>query len=236
MDNLALLSFKPKVLHTAFVPSVDISPAPYDSPEYGKLGHVVPPKSSYTVLIADDNSINRRLLIALINKHNMRYLEAVDGLQALQLYKKHHESINVVLMDISMPVLDGMTSTRRIRAFEGKEKLEKTVIIALTGLVSASARLEALESGVDEFMTKPVNFGKLIGMMPGLLEDDGKEKKKDGEKEPVVEKDKEKEKECEKGNAVDKSHTEELQVTNGVVTPPNSDRSGSTADMSTACV
>jgi len=138
-----------------------LSPAPFDSPDY-VTQRPTPEESFYTVLIADDNSINRRLLIALINKHNLRYYEAVNGLQALQIYKKHHASINVVLMDISMPVMDGMTSTRHIRTFEKKENLGKTMVIALTGLVSASARLEALESGVDEFMTKPVNFGRLV--------------------------------------------------------------------------
>lgn len=206
----------PTLLDTSFVPSEIISPAPYDCPDFTDLKPVIAPKAAYTVLIADDNSINRRLLIALINKHNMRYLEAVNGLQALQLYKRYHESINVVLMDISMPVLDGMTSTRLIRAFESKEKLDKTMVIALTGLVSASARLEALESGVNEFMTKPVNFGKLIGLMPGLAEvKGGKAKENVVKKETEVEKEKE---------------------INGIVTPPGSDQSGSSSAGASAGV
>ena len=69
-------------------------------------------------------------------------------------------------MDLSMPVMDGMTSTRKIRVFEALHGLDPIMIIALTGLASASARFEALESGVDHFMTKPVNFASLVKMLP----------------------------------------------------------------------
>lgn len=57
--------------------------------------------------------------------------------------------------------MDGMTATRAIREYEKKNKVPRTNIIALTGLASASARLEAWGSGVDNFMTKPVNFEAL---------------------------------------------------------------------------
>jgi CheY-like chemotaxis protein len=60
--------------------------------------------------------------------------------------------------DISMPVMDGMTATRRIREYEHKHGVKRTFIVALTGLASASARLEAWSSGIDHFMTKPIKF------------------------------------------------------------------------------
>jgi CheY-like chemotaxis protein len=64
-------------------------------------------------------------------------------------------------MDISMPVMDGMTATRKIREFECKHSLPRTPIYALTGLASATARNEALEAGVDQFLTKPISFPQL---------------------------------------------------------------------------
>jgi len=66
-----------------------------------------------------------------------------------------------VLMDISMPVMDGLESTRRIRRFEQENGLRKAVIIALTGLASAEAQRDALEAGVDFYLPKPVRFADL---------------------------------------------------------------------------
>lgn len=60
-----------------------------------------------------------------------------------------------------MPVMDGMTATRTIRQYEQEYNIPRCCIIALTGLASASAKLEAWNSGIDHFMTKPVNFKAL---------------------------------------------------------------------------
>jgi CheY-like chemotaxis protein len=64
-----------------------------------------------------------------------------------------------------MPIMDGMTSSHQIRKFEREQRLDRTTIVALTGLVSASAKLEALESGIDSYITKPVNFTKLTELL-----------------------------------------------------------------------
>jgi CheY-like chemotaxis protein len=62
---------------------------------------------------------------------------------------------------MSMPVMDGMSATRAIRQYEQDYNVPRCCIIALTGLASASAKLEAWNSGIDHFMTKPVNFKAL---------------------------------------------------------------------------
>lgn len=75
-----------------------------------------------------------------------------------------------VLMDLSMPVMDGLTSTRKIRAFEAKNGIDPpSNIIALTGLASAEAQEDAISAGINEFLVKPVKFGEL----KGLLKDPG---------------------------------------------------------------
>ncbi|KAE9966934.1 hypothetical protein BLS_006676 [Venturia inaequalis] len=124
------------------------------------------PKSTHHVLIVDDNAINRCLLVALMKRHKYTYREAKNGLEAVNIYNENSSSpFNVVLMDLSMPVMDGMTASVEIRKHEKEQRLEPTTIIALTGLVSASAKLEALESGMDYYLTKPVNFGRLVEVL-----------------------------------------------------------------------
>ena len=65
------------------------------------------------------------------------------------------------MTDMSMPVMDGITATRAIREYERDNNLPRSCIIALTGLASSSARLEAWSSGIDHYMTKPVNYKEL---------------------------------------------------------------------------
>ncbi|KAJ4351029.1 hypothetical protein N0V95_004200 [Ascochyta clinopodiicola] len=113
------------------------------------------------VLITDDNAINRRLLVAFTKKYDLEYTEAENGLEALRAYQSAQVQFDVILMDMSMPVMDGMSATRAIRQYEQEYNVPRCCIIALTGLASASAKLEAWNSGIDHFMTKPVNFKAL---------------------------------------------------------------------------
>lgn len=69
------------------------------------------------------------------------------------------------MMDISMPVMDGMESTRRIREFEGENGLGRAQVIALTGLASKEAQSEAMAAGIDVFLPKPVKFAELKKML-----------------------------------------------------------------------
>lgn len=116
------------------------------------------------VLLVDDNRINLQLLVMFMKKHKFTFAEAQNGLEALHAYMDSHHAGNrfdFVLMDISMPVMDGMTSTRRIRDFEAENGLSKATVIALTGLASAAAQQEAESSGIDIYMPKPVKFQEL---------------------------------------------------------------------------
>lgn len=96
-----------------------------------------------------------------MKKYNLQYAEAQNGLEALHAYQSTQVQFDIILMDMSMPVMDGMSATRAIRQYEQEYNIPRCFIIALTGLASASARLEAWNSGIDHFMTKPVNFKAL---------------------------------------------------------------------------
>ncbi|KAF2867863.1 hypothetical protein BDV95DRAFT_501510 [Massariosphaeria phaeospora] len=132
----------------------------------------VPPTAPSYVLITDDNAINRKLLAAFLKRCKLPFRVAENGLEAVEAYRKGDVRFNIILMDISMPVLDGCSATRLIREHESKHNMQRTRIIVLSGLTSASAKLEAWTSGIDDYMTKPVNFRKLEASMIGTGSDD----------------------------------------------------------------
>jgi len=115
------------------------------------------------VLLVDDNRINLQLLVMFMKKYKFSYAEAQNGQEALDAYIASCSSrrFDFVLMDISMPVMNGMEATRRIREYEQEKGLSKATIIALTGLASAAAQQEAESSGIDIYMPKPVKFQEL---------------------------------------------------------------------------
>ncbi|RDW67494.1 putative sensor histidine kinase/response regulator [Aspergillus mulundensis] len=126
-----------------------------------------------SVLLVDDNSVNLQLLVAVMKKAKLPYFTACNGLEALEVYKAHAKEIHVILMDISMPVMDGLESTREIRLFEKTQRdspsFKPATIIALSGLGSASVRQEAFNSGLDLFLSKPVRFQELIKQLGELM-------------------------------------------------------------------
>lgn len=118
-----------------------------------------PPENS--VLLADDNRINLKVLSAFMGKLKRSFVLATNGKEALDLYVKSPDRFAGIIMDISMPVMDGFEATRQIRKAEHQQDLKATPIVALTGLASHEAQQEALESGVNTFLTKPVRFNQL---------------------------------------------------------------------------
>ncbi|KAF7530475.1 hypothetical protein G7054_g9526 [Neopestalotiopsis clavispora] len=112
-------------------------------------------------LLVDDNAINLKILTAYMGKLGHRYDTARNGLEAFEAFQKGAGQYKCVLMDISMPVMDGFESSRRIRAHERAEKLTRCNIFALTGLASENAQQEAFSSGIDLCLAKPVKLKEL---------------------------------------------------------------------------
>jgi CheY-like chemotaxis protein len=100
-----------------------------------------------------------------MKKLKTKYTTAADGLEAVERFQENPDEFSCILMDISMPRMDGIEATKQIRAFENKEDREPVVILALTGLASASAQQEAYASGVDMFLSKPVKLKELSSIL-----------------------------------------------------------------------
>ncbi len=116
------------------------------------------------VLLVDDNDINLKIMVTYMRKLQCSYVTASNGLQAFERYRdaaKSGASFKYVLMDVSMPVMDGLSATREIRALEHEKTLLPTTIVALTGLASSKTEEEAFASGVNLFLTKPVQLRRL---------------------------------------------------------------------------
>lgn len=113
-------------------------------------------------LVVDDNKINVQILSSFLKRLKKPHSTAMDGFEALETYRCSPNHFDYVFMDISMPRMDGLEATRRIRMFEREQGDRKPAkIIALTGLVSEDIQKEAFASGIDLFLTKPVKLQQL---------------------------------------------------------------------------
>lgn len=123
-------------------------------------------------LIVEDNPVNLMLLATFLKKKGYPFEKAINGLEAYQAVEKSPEGFDIILMDLQMPVMSGIESTRAIRTLERQRRRKGSLIIALTGLATANDQLEAFEGGIDLFMVKPVSFKHLEKTLQGFkLED-----------------------------------------------------------------
>ena len=117
-----------------------------------------------TVLVVEDFEDTRFLMRMELEKRGYRVVEAVNGEEAVA--KALEERPNIVLMDIGLPVLDGIEATRRLRA---RDEMRDTLIVALTAHHETEYRANALSAGCDAYLTKPIDFDWLIDLLGRLL-------------------------------------------------------------------
>mgnify|MGYP001560695954 CR=1 FL=1 len=101
-------------------------------------------------------------------KSSVEYDIAMNGKEAVDLFCLAHRTYTCVLMDISMPVMDGFEATRCIQAYEGREGQNHVPIIVLSGLASEEAHREAIGSGMDLLLTKPVKLKALGSLLDSV--------------------------------------------------------------------
>ena len=117
-----------------------------------------------TILIVEDNEMNRDMLSRRLERKGYQVLIAVDGEQGIEVARG--SAPDLILMDMSLPVVDGWEATRRIKA---DPDLRHIPVIALTAHAMANDREKALEAGCDDYDTKPIELPRLLGKMETLL-------------------------------------------------------------------
>ncbi|KAL6871105.1 histidine kinase [Trichoderma novae-zelandiae] len=136
-----------------------------ESPSMALGESLTPRDKQIKFLLVDDNYINLKVLSTYMRKRNIAFNEAKNGQEAVDCFLSHPGAYACVLMDISMPVMDGFEATRQIRAHEAQMGLTPVPIIALSGLATEDAQQEAFGSGMDVFLTKPVKLGALGSLL-----------------------------------------------------------------------
>jgi len=111
-----------------------------------------------TILVVDDNRVNRKIVLMALDGSKANVLIAQNGLEAIEQFEKHH--VDIVLMDCLMPVMDGFEATTKIRKLEAP--LQHTLILALTASASSDVGEQCKIAGMDEVMLKPFKFEVLL--------------------------------------------------------------------------
>jgi two-component system cell cycle response regulator DivK len=120
------------------------------------------------ILLVEDDEMNRDMLARRLQRRNYHVVIAVDGAQGVQLAQS--EAPDLILMDMSLPVVDGWEATRQLKAAPATRTIP---IIALTAHAMADDRQHALQVGCDDYDTKPIEFPRLLGKIQALMAQEG---------------------------------------------------------------
>ncbi|GAB7022383.1 PAS domain-containing hybrid sensor histidine kinase/response regulator [Salidesulfovibrio brasiliensis] len=137
------------------------------------------PTKRLSVLLADDNEDNKQVIKAFLDRIGHDLTVVNNGREALEALRRQH--YDAVLMDVEMPVMNGIDATRHIRGGEAGEEASSTSIIAMTAHAQSGTKEECKEAGMDDYLTKPVSMRELAAALervasrlPATLEDAGR--------------------------------------------------------------
>ncbi|MGQ0593229.1 MAG: response regulator [Gammaproteobacteria bacterium] len=116
------------------------------------------------ILLVEDNEMNRDMLGRRLQRRGYEVLIAVDGAEGVAMAQR--DGPDLILMDMSLPVIDGWEATRRLKAAPETQEIP---IIALTAHAMSGDREKAMEAGADDYDTKPIEIDKLLAKMEALL-------------------------------------------------------------------
>ncbi|MFW5845345.1 MAG: ATP-binding protein, partial [Planctomycetota bacterium] len=150
---------------TVLLPVVAVSEPPAPSPDDSHdRGHAL---AGRHVLIVEDNPINQQVLSRQLDGFGLRVTVADDGAQALGLLAV--QSVDLVLMDMQMPVLDGLATTRELRRRESEAGRLPVPVVGLSASAQPEDRQACMDAGMDAFCTKPVQWSQLHDIFTRLL-------------------------------------------------------------------
>ena len=122
------------------------------------------------VLIVEDNPVNRDLFSLQLRQFGLATQYATNGKEAVDLMQADPAAFSMVLMDLQMPVMDGITATKLIRQNEAGSN-RRVIIVALTANDSAGIQDQCMEAGMDDFVNKPSTLSKISDLLGKWLKD-----------------------------------------------------------------
>jgi CheY-like chemotaxis protein len=123
--------------------------------------------STKRVLIAEDSSVIQNLAKKILEFQNFEITSVKNGEQVLQILDKEH--FDILLLDINMPIMDGMECARRVRALSDPDKA-RTPMVAITGNAKNYSTEDFKEAGFNDILIKPLNFDALVALVKSLTE------------------------------------------------------------------
>jgi len=117
-----------------------------------------------TVLLVEDTEDNRQMMRRLLEMSGFRVVEATNGREAVEVASQVQPQI--ILMDLSLPIIDGLAATRQIR---NQPELNQVPIVAVSAHDTADFHSEALDAGCDAYVTKPINYTELEHLVTRLI-------------------------------------------------------------------
>lgn len=121
------------------------------------------------ILIVEDNPLNKKIISFWFSKYGYLFSFADCGEDALELFIKDYYGI--IIMDILLPGINGFETAKRIREISNNKYDKQPYIIALTANTLDNDRIKCLQSGMDEYMSKPINFKLMIEMLSNVSKD-----------------------------------------------------------------
>ena len=118
-------------------------------------------KFDVDVLVVEDVEINRKLMNTLLTKKGIRVTFANNGLEAVRIFEKDYNKFSMVLMDINMPIMDGLEACTHLNFLKKIKKIDNLPIIALTANVVLGDKNKFLENGFDDYISKPIDTNRL---------------------------------------------------------------------------
>ena len=154
-------------------------------------------KYNLNVLIAEDNPINQKLLQKTLSQIGITSDIANNGAEAVNTYQINHDKYDLIFMDVQMPVMDGTEATKTIKELEEEMEIPHTAIIAVTANALKGDKEKFLASGMDDYVSKPINKNELIKVIENTIDEKYnnqiKTNNKDVEEEEIIQEEKPKE-------------------------------------------
>ncbi len=143
--------------------TIRVGTRPGKSQGTGTLDEAYKKENDLKILLVEDNTLNQQLTTGILNNKGYVVDIADNGKQGLDLYKQNN--YDIILMDVQMPVMDGIQATRLIREYESRNNFKKAKIIAVTAYSREGERQKLFEAGMDQYLSKPFKAIELIDII-----------------------------------------------------------------------